>query len=1008
VRPSTRYQTSEFWEVWPIALAIASPDDVNKSILIFLIQCSPGQLCQLMMQLDLITGLLRDASRRMAILFSEALCGALGNRVALPLGAEQDLFDLSQRLILYQRHPDKLSRIERCLQPGLADDFEFTVEDFLDALYHREFDQPFHFSLSFTDAGEWLHAPFLPICFRVFLHFPALCKKPFYILLAGFALRANYDISPLLDSIPCREMHAGPYATELLIANYYSVMARHCLIFPTDQPYSSPMLNHPLNGGDYLYFAAYAKFKAHFSEFRRQINDITSSLKEGDITEYHRFANKQMREFLERQKLQNEICTKSWQQLWQSLSKELAPWHNAAPAVPSKIVRDRCACFGFAPVKIIPRLAIHLSEWSQRKKRGWLSEHRCKIIDLTMAKEAHLKIFEDCFMISVDSREFSIWYDSVTFLFWRRRFGLHLFTVLGRSFHLELGQESQRSEIIEQIAVRAERRGALIQKVEPKRFITELPYMEQWRIGQISNYEYILLLNTVCGRSFNDLDFYPVFPWVLKNFGSADLDPNNVSNEFLRDFSRCTPEDPLPKVSALTYLQEILPTEDPREVYSMDDCLRFMDDGVELVPEFFSMPELFNRRFVLPKWASSPLEFVYLHRKVLESDRVSSTIHHWFTSIFGPGRSPSLLNEKHPEKSHVDRHSPVKKIVIPRLSRCQIGCVSILEERFSNFLFSFYDKRGTISTVPVQLRMSAPRSVSTMSLNDKMRAAPKGSSSQTGLSQLVSEQAANSTDLHVKPIPNAVYMVSAKRSFLVIDGNSRMHMIDRDQGAEHIADIGPADVTALATDGIWAAIGKQDATILLVRMHHRKPERDMHYTISLFSDAVTAIAVSQMFNIIVAGTAAFSIIFYSTVTCELVRVVNLKEAVGSEILPKGILITPAWGFVIVYGTEIVAGSEKFLVVVYTVNGILVHKTEIQFPIHFWYCWASTRGFDYVAYADDAGRVYYNEVFYLASQESVLIDSVKSPILAMQFSSSLSSLVMVTREGQIHFEPMNLF
>jgi hypothetical protein len=235
-----------------------------------------------------------------------------------------------------------------------------------------------------------------------------------------------------------------------------------------------------------------------------------------------------------------------------------------------------------------------------------------------------------------------------------------------------------------------------------------------------------------------------------------------------------------------------------------------------------------------------------------------------------------------------------------------------------------------------------------------------------------------------------------------------MHVIDRDQDSEHIVDIGPADITTLATDGIWAAIGRQDATILLIRMHHRKPERDIHYTISLFQDAVRTIAVSSVFNMVVAGTAAFSILFYSTVTCELVRIVKLKETVGSEILPKSILITPAWGFVVVHGTEIVAGSEKFLVVVYTVNGILVHKTEIGFPIQFWHCWASTRGFDYLAYADEAGKVYYNEVFYLASQESVLIDSVKSPILAMLFSSSLSSLVIVTKEGQIHFEPMNLF
>jgi len=43
-------------------------------------------------------------------------------------------------------------------------------------------------------------------------------------------------------------------------------------------------------------------------------------------------------------------------------------------------------------------------------------------------------------------------------------------------------------------------------------------------------------LNTIAGRTYNDLSQYPVFPWVLADYESNELDLNNPAT--FRDLSK--------------------------------------------------------------------------------------------------------------------------------------------------------------------------------------------------------------------------------------------------------------------------------------------------------------------------------------------------------------------------------------------------------------------------------------------------------------------------------------
>nr|XP_019543989.2 uncharacterized protein LOC109414613 [Aedes albopictus]XP_029723549.1 uncharacterized protein LOC109414613 [Aedes albopictus] len=49
-------------------------------------------------------------------------------------------------------------------------------------------------------------------------------------------------------------------------------------------------------------------------------------------------------------------------------------------------------------------------------------------------------------------------------------------------------------------------------------------YTQAWKEGSLSNWEYLMHLNQISGRSYHDLMQYPVYPWILSDYESPTLD----------------------------------------------------------------------------------------------------------------------------------------------------------------------------------------------------------------------------------------------------------------------------------------------------------------------------------------------------------------------------------------------------------------------------------------------------------------------------------------------------
>uniref|UniRef100_M4A0Y3 LPS responsive beige-like anchor protein n=1 Tax=Xiphophorus maculatus TaxID=8083 RepID=M4A0Y3_XIPMA len=228
----------------------------------------------------------------------------------------------------------------------------------------------------------------------------------------------------------------------------------------------------------------------------------------------------------------------------------------------------------------------------------------------------------------------------------------------------------------------------------PRQLFKTSNMTQRWQRREISNFEYLMFLNTIAGRTYNDLNQYPVFPWIITNYESPELDltlPSNYRDlskpigalnpkraAFFSDRYESWEDDQVPKFHYGTHystssftLMWLLRIE-PFTTFFLNfqggkfdhadrtfssvfrawrNCQRDTSDVKELIPEFFYLPEMFVNAnnynlgvmedgtvvsdVDLPPWAKSSEEFVRINRQALESEFVSCQLHQWIDLIFG-------------------------------------------------------------------------------------------------------------------------------------------------------------------------------------------------------------------------------------------------------------------------------------------------------------------------------------------------------------------------------------
>ncbi|KAJ3447665.1 beige/beach-related [Anaeramoeba flamelloides] len=278
-----------------------------------------------------------------------------------------------------------------------------------------------------------------------------------------------------------------------------------------------------------------------------------------------------------------------------------------------------------------------------------------------------------------------------------RNTALEFFLKDKTNFFLNFISNNEREKVRNKIIENCPEKFKTLYTEKPSKWLKNSGYTKMWVNREMSNFEYLMKLNTIAGRTFCDVSQYPIFPWVIANYVSKELNFNDpktfrdlskpvgcqvpeVEREIKRKY-RLLKGSPYgipafhhgihystpggvsyylirlePFTTLAINVQDNSFDKSDRLFNNIGKCwdnfCNFSTSVSELVPEFYYLPEFLSNvnnldlgkkqngetvdNVILPPWSNnSPHEFIRIMREALECDYVSEHLNEWIDLIFG-------------------------------------------------------------------------------------------------------------------------------------------------------------------------------------------------------------------------------------------------------------------------------------------------------------------------------------------------------------------------------------
>lgn len=644
--------------------------------------------------------------------------------------------------------------------------------------------------------------------------------------------------------------------------------------------------------------------------------------------------------------------------------------------------------------------------------------------------------------------------------------GFEIFTETCRNYLIRFEQPSRSLyyQILKTLKIQPTK-NHLIQTLPFMAYFSSQNFTKQWVNGEISNFEYLMILNELSGRTFNSASMYPVFPWIIKEFDTQKLDlsspaiyrdlslPVGCFNlqrlreceekmEELIDFGMSPHlysagySNPLsvylwllrvePFTSRHIKMQSGKFDASARLFFSIKDAFRLcniqMGDFRELIPEFFfDIDFLLNKNgfdlgggvndVILPAWAHDVIEFVFMNRKALESDFVSSHLNEWIDLIFGVNqRGKGAEQAKNIFKRELyddiwedpEIKDDEARILDIETQLTQVGQIppQLFKEPHPKRLISVKNKFAKplfisthilkVSDAFINIANDAFKFKLYTESNNFMFEIDLGILMQNDYSENPYEAATKSQEA---PQKNIVTRNKGEILFFIPD-EEKVVKYSETTGKEILIGTVHTDVSSADTDNEWVVLAGTDAALLIIR-------NSKGSLVRTYRDTISKVCVSASFDLAVAASRDSSVHFLSLNRAELTKVVELPR----DSTVTSMAIGPSMGVVTCLYTQVVDGVFKNFSRVYTVNGDLAREKSLDFEPSSLCVFAPARtGIDTFFIGSTDGRVVYGECLSMDSLQE--IGKFDSKIVNISYIKSENIVVIVTENRNLFIIPYN--
>ena len=944
------------WAVWPLVLFISCDQKGESIIRDYLLQSSLIDIKQFFAQIYVFFGKYPKVTKKFEEVFIIQIIYYIngGNQSFL-----DQIFEVCRKAIFFDKERTPLINVlddsllpDPSLKEKTKEQEEFNIKKFIkDLLQDFEFSN-LEFGLKFTSQGVWEHIG-LGVCLTdLFAKYPLQDQVAFDLLVLSILQRLNVvdatrHLVKIEETVKSVE---SPQLSYLLNLIRYSISSKRALNGPVVNPLSIKEEKECIIENIYpnKLMQVIKETISQYNETKNRIAEMSNIVSTTDINNYAKKLLVILRIESERSFVIINLGKQTWKKLWGDISIERAPWYNPKLTTEVELTRASFGTYCGVPVRLTSSEVQCVDEVIKDEE---LYSYKCRIIKLTSTHDATFSIYNHYIAIYSDNHTvFSL--SNLTSI----RFRYNESTCNRLEFfhrnNFSLLVDFIDVSILDIVIVLAKLAPTIdIQQVDRFSFFQLSDVKWKWINHRITTYEYILELNSIYGRSFNDIDAYPVFP-NLEHMDSFSYDKDGV----------------------IEMLSRVKPFSD------MKVSSEQKKDYMFTVPEMFCMPEVYETEGVRK---------IIENRTRLESQEVSESINKWIKLAF----SELFYQEDHEKRGEKQPTNTLEAShVINHLWLSPIASAFIQEKYPLGFKSTLFMSNGSYSTGS----FSVGKKQDSLGIRESVSANNVLTSKTIIARAMINENQAKTPA--VKKIPvfmesSDIYPLSLTRYALVTE--SRYFSIGDTQrpSASFKFDFKNSPVTCIASDGDLIAVGGKNATTTIIS------GTKITHKIRLFRDSVIACAISKTFGTIVSGTHDSSLILSDIASGSLVKVINI----GTK-RPMFIKITQKYGFIISVTADLDKGNITTIVCVHTINGTPVYEKSlgIHYKIYFLQTFSSlTR--DYFCIGKKGFVLVYN-----AADVSLVttIKTTSQPITSI-YSLEPSVLNILTQNGEIQSVALRL-